>query len=154
MGGVLTACPDAPHPGERGRVSGGPVDGEVGTMDSGGDAPASRATVDPRRIARREKGVKRVKKGGGDATGLQPSTDGASKAGEPTALRSVPAATRSTNDEGLGLGLGWVASSLRAAANRDEIRVLKHPNSTPKPQIHELGLGPIEAFELGFDLCY
>jgi len=47
-------------------------------------------------------------------------------------LGTAPVTTSSSNGEGPKSGLGWVASGLRAAAKRDEIRVLKHPNSAPK----------------------
>ena len=85
-GGFSLPCPDTPHPGERGRVSGGPMDGEVGTTDSGGGAPrAGRRPIHAPSQGERG-GVERVKKGGGDATGLQPSTDDSSKADEPTVV--------------------------------------------------------------------
>jgi len=83
------------------------VDGEPGKADGSGDASASSVTVDPRPIARRKRGVEREKEGRGETRWDSSRRRTAHpRLVNQRRLCSVPAATRSTNDEGLKLGQG------------------------------------------------
>ena len=82
--GGVPQKPQPQHPTpvrERKREQVEPTGGEPGTTDGSGDAPASLATADHALSQGEREGSSERRKEGGNATGLQPSTDGTSMAG-------------------------------------------------------------------------